>query len=143
MIEIARTIADSSAPPEEFYARWIDIDTHPEWATTMEWTRLDEPFAVGAHGWLKAKGGEAAPFVVTEVVEGRLFADDTTLDGATLRIRHEAQPRGTGSTLTITGLLDGPRRDDYAALIAADVQRSIETNLASLIARLESSQTLT
>lgn len=73
----------------------------------MEWTRLDEPFAVGAAGRLKAKGGEAAPFIVTEVVPGRVFADDTTLDGATLRIRHEAEPHGDGSMVTITGLIDG------------------------------------
>ena len=104
----------------------------------MEWTRLDEPFGVGAHGWLKAKGGEAAPFVVTEVVEGRAFADDTTLDGATLRIRHEAQPADGGSRLIITGLIDGPRRDEYASAIAGDVQASIEENLASLKAHLES-----
>jgi len=140
MIEIARTETHSSAPPEAFFARWADIDTHPEWAVTMEWTRLDEPFGVGAHGWLKAKDGDAAPFVVTEVVDGRVFADDTTLDGAVLRIRHEALPEDNGSRIVITGLVDGPRRDEYATMIADDVQRSIETNLTSLREQLEGSQ---
>lgn len=137
MIEIARTEGRSSAPPEAFYERWADIDTHHEWAVTMEYARLDEPFALGATGWLKAKGGDPAPFTVTEIIDGRVFADDTTLDGATLRIRHEAQPDGDGSRLIITGLIDGPRRDEYATAIADDVQQSIETNLASLTAHLE------
>lgn len=137
MIEIARTEAVSTAAPEAFYERWVDIDTHPQWATTMEWTRLDEPFALGARGWLKAIGGDAAPFVVTEAVEGRVFADDTQLDGATLRIRHAVEPEGDGSRVVITGYVDGERRDEYAAAIAADVQASIEENLASLKARLE------
>lgn len=139
MIEIARTESVSTAAPEDFYARWIDIDTHPEWATTMEWTRLDEPFGVGARGWLKAKGGEAAPFVVTEVEEGRVFADDTALAGATLRIRHSAVPSPEGARVVITAFIDGERRDEYAAAIRGDVQASIEENLASLQARLEAS----
>ena len=142
MIEIARTEAVSSAAPERFYERWADINTHTEWATTMEWTRLDEPYGVGARGWLKAKGGEVSPFVITEVVRGRVFADDTLLDRARLRIRHEAQPLHDpeypgGSRLIITGSVDGPRRDEYAAAIADAVQASIEENLASLKRHLE------
>ncbi|WP_297082271.1 hypothetical protein [uncultured Demequina sp.] len=142
MIEIARTEAVSSVAPELFYERWADINTHTDWATTMEMTRLEEPFGVGARGWLQAKGGEVSPFVITEVVRGRVFADDTLLDRARLRIRHEAQPlhdpeNPGGCRVIVTGLVDGPRCDEYATAIADAVQASIEENLASLKRQLE------
>lgn len=137
MIHIARAELTSSVPPERFVARWRDLATHPEWAAGMEYLRLDEPFAVGARGVLKVRGGHEAPFVVSEYVEARRYADRTILDGAELTVHHQAEPRGTGSALVLRAWLSGPRSAEYADAMRDDVQRSLEVDLAALVALLE------
>lgn len=138
MIEIARAELSSSASPERFVARWRDLATHPEWAAGMEYLRLDEPFAVGATGVLKVRGGHEAPFVVTEYVEGRLYADTTILDDAELTVHHSATPSGSGSALMLRAWLTGARAAEYADQMRDDVQRSLDTDLAALAWTLES-----
>lgn len=137
MIEVARTTARSAVPPHRFVERWCDLDTHVEWSTCMEYLRLDEPFGVGARGTLKAKGGDPAPFVVTDVVPGSAYADTTILDGAELTVRHEARLSGDGSRLTLTATLDGPDAQRWASQMGDGVQRDLEADLAALIALLE------
>ena len=138
MIEIAHADLSSSACPERFVARWRDLATHPEWATGMEYLRLNEPFAVGARGVLKVRGGHEAPFVVTEFVDGRLYADTTILDDAELTVHHSAAPSGSGSTLVLRAWLTGARAAAYADQMRDDVQRSLDADLASLARLLES-----
>lgn len=116
----------------------MDLATHPEWAAGMEYLRLDEPFAVGARGRLKVRGGHEAPFVVTEYVEGRSYADTTILDDAELTVHHSAVPSGSGSQLVLRAWLTGPRAAEYAAQMRDDVQRSLDTDLAALARMLES-----
>jgi hypothetical protein len=138
VIEIARAELSSPARPERFVERWRDLATHPEWAAGMEYLRLDEPFAVGATGVLKVRGGHEAPFVVTEYVEGRLYADTTILDDAELTVHHSATPAGSGSALVLRAWLTGARAAEYADQMRDDVQRSLDTDLAALARMLES-----
>lgn len=138
MIEIARATATSTVPPERFYERWVDLDTHAEWSTCMDYLRLDEPFAVGARGTLKSINGDPAPFVVGEVVPSTVYADTTLLDGAQLTVRHEARPSGGGSSLTLTATLDGEEAARWAEEMGDGVQRDLDADLASLVALLES-----
>jgi len=138
VIEIARTELSSSASPERFVARWRDLATHPEWAAGMEYLRLNEPFAVGARGVLKVRGGREAPFVVTEFVQGRLYADTTILDNAELTVHHSAEPSGSGSALVLRAWLTGARAGEYADELRDDVQRSLDVDLAALAWMLES-----
>lgn len=138
MIEIARTTARSAVPPHRFVERWCDLDTHAEWSTCMDYLRLDEPFGVGARGMLRSKGGDPAPFVVTDVVPGSAYADTTLLDGAELTVRHEARPSGEeGSHLVLTATLDGPDARRWASQMGDSVQRDLEADLAALISLLE------
>jgi hypothetical protein len=137
MIEIARIHGPSSAPPQEFFERWCDLETHAEWSTCMEYLRLAEPFAVGARGELKSIGGDPAPFEVTEVVPGRVYADATILDGARLTVRHEARAAHAVTDLLVTATLDGPLADEWATRLGDGVQRDIAADLAALTALLE------
>ncbi|KAF2417814.1 hypothetical protein [Microbacterium sp. B35-30] len=138
MIEIARAELSSTVSPERFVARWRDLATHPEWAAGMEYLRLDEPFAVGARGVLKVRGGHEAPFVVAEYVDGRLYADTTILDGAELTVHHSAVPSESGSALVLRAWLTGARAAEYADQMRDDVQRSLDADLAALARMLES-----
>lgn len=138
MIEIARAELSSTASPERFVARWRHLATHPEWAAGMEYLRLHEPFAVGARGVLKVRGGHEAPFVVAEYVEGRIYADTTILDGAELTVHHSAASSESGSALVLRAWLTGPRAAEYADQMRDDVQRSLDADLAALAMLLES-----
>jgi hypothetical protein len=147
MIEIARVTLTSTASPRQFFERWCDLPTHPEWAVSMESFRLDEPFAVGARGTLKVRGGHEAPFVVTECVPDRSYADTTILDGAELTVHHEAVPVGgegaesggdAGSHVTLRAWLTGDRAPELAALMRDEVQTSLDRDLRALARLLES-----
>lgn len=137
MIRVAHTTACASASPERFFARWCDLATHPEWSSSMEFLRLDEPFAIGARGVLKAKGGNPAPFMITAVEAGRIYADTTSLDGADLTVRHEAHPHDEGTRIVLLASLEGPRERELALQFGQDVQHSLETDLAALVRLLD------
>lgn len=109
----------------------------------MEYLRLDEPFAVGARGVLKVRGGHEAPFAVTEYIEGRVYADTTILDDAELTVHHSAAPSGSGSALVLRAWLTGSRAEEYAAQMRDDVQRSLDNDLAALAALLETEHPVT
>ena len=136
MIEIARTGRVSSASAAAFFERWCAIETHPEWAPSMEYFRLSEPFGIGARGVLKAVGGTEARFRVTAVGPGFVYADTTELDGAELTVHHEAVEAGEGTRVNLSAWLEGPREAEWA-LAMGDVQRSLERDLASLARILE------
>ena len=137
MIEIARTRRTSTASAALFFERWCAIETHPEWAPSMEYFRLAEPFGVGARGVLKSVGGDEARFRVTTVGPGFVYADTTELDGVELTVHHEALDTAEGTRVELYARLDGPREGDWALRIAEDVQHSLERDLASLARLLD------
>lgn len=67
---------------------------------------------------------------------GRLYADTTVLDGALMRVTHEALPLGSGSALELVGTLDGPRAEHYREEFA-DLAGALAGDLRRLIALLE------
>ena len=136
MIEVARVTAGSSAAPEQYYARWCDVATHPEWAPGMEFIRLDGPLVVGARGVMRTRAGQEAPYIVSDLVPGVVFEDTVVLDGAELVVRHQSLPRGTGSRLELRAHLKGPRAAERAGDLAG-LQEALETDLAGLVALVE------
>ena len=135
MIDVGSAAAVSSAPPAAFHAAWCDIESHPVWAGSMEYFRLDGPFEVGATGVLKSKGGEPARFRVVEVGD-RTYADATELHGADLVVHHEATTEGTGSALTIRAWVEGPAAAARAADVG-DISDGLQEDLESLVRLLE------
>lgn len=103
----------------------------------MEYFKLSEPFGVGARGVLKAIGGQEAPFRITTVGPGLVYADTTELDGAELTVHHEAVERLDGTEVTLSAWLDGPDEAQLARGMSAEVQHSLERDLAALAALLE------
>src|SRR4051794_34580982 len=109
MIEIARVTRSSIAPGSRFFERWCDLPSHPEWAPSMEYFVLDEPFGLGATGRSRAVGGAETRFTVTRLGPGWVYADTTDLDGARLTVLHEAVDGAHSTIVTLMGLLDGDR----------------------------------
>ncbi|MEU8820191.1 hypothetical protein [Actinoplanes sp. NPDC048796] len=133
MIEVARVSAESHVAPSYFYERWCDLATHQEWSASMEYLRLSEPLAVGARGVSKPNDGSPAPFMVTALEPGSVYADTTFLRGARLTVHHEARPLGEGSRLEVHAYLQGRRARVWARRMGNDVQQSLSTDLERLV----------
>src|SRR3954447_23808601 len=108
MTQIATATVTSSAPPSAFFARWADMASWPEWNLDTEWVRLDGPFAEGATGTLKPKGGPKVPFVVARLVDGEEFPDFSSLPGAPLPSRPLVPVAPAGTTVSVDVTLTGP-----------------------------------
>lgn len=102
----------TSADPVQIWARYADPSRWSEWDHDVRRASLDGPFAQGSTGTLTPASGPTTKFRVTELVEGRVFVDESRLPGATMTFGHElsAGPDGTTvltHTITISGPLSG------------------------------------
>ncbi|MET9286951.1 SRPBCC family protein [Nocardia beijingensis] len=136
MTIIATAHAISSAPPTAFFARWADVATWPEWNTDTEWVRLDGPFAEGATGTLRPKGGPKVRFVVARLTD-REFMDVSRLFGARLTFVHEVAVVDGRTTVTVTVSIDGPLRVLWTKILGADLAKSVQPDLDALVAVAE------
>lgn len=124
---------------EALFARWADVDTHPEWSKGLAWTRLDEPVRLGARGRLKPAGGPSFRFEVTELLADRVFADTSYLPGARLSFRHAAEPVDGGSSVHVSVDLSGPLAWLWTRVLggSAALQADIEKDLTALVELLQ------
>jgi hypothetical protein len=133
-IRIVAVSATSSAPPSAFFARWADMATWPQWNHDTEWVRLDGPFAEGATGKLKPKGGPVVRFVVERLVPGRSFVDVSSLLGARLVFDHTVHeaPDG-GTTVDVVVTLGGPLRRIWNLILGSGIRESAQGDLDALV----------
>lgn len=135
MTMIAAATATSTAAPEGFFARWADMATWPEWNQDTEWVRLDGPFAQGATGTLKPKGGPKVKFEVTKLTDTE-FIDVSKLIGAKLTFAHRITT-GDVTTIEVRVSIDGPLGWFWTKIMGADLAKSVQPDLAALIATVE------
>lgn len=139
MTTLATASVRSSAPASAFFDRWADMATWPQWNLDTEWVRLDGPFAEGATGVLKPKGGPEVPFVVETLVDGRRFTDVSRLLGARLVFDHVVTPHEDGGcTVDVTATLTGPLRPLWARVLGAGIAASAQPDLDRLAEVAES-----
>ena len=132
-LQLATASITSPAPASAFFERWADMATWPEWNTDTEWVRLDGPFAQGASGTLKPKGGPKVRFVVAELSEER-FLDVSRLLGARLSFDHRVSRLATGTRVEVTVTLDGPLARLWKLILGSDLQASLQPDLDRLAA---------
>ena len=140
---IAEATITSAAAPADFFARWADMATWPEWNADTEWVRLDGPFVKGATGVLKPKGGPKTKFFISELTDTE-FTDVSKLVGARLTFRHVVSAGSVGSAgsagtkVTVTVSLGGPLAFLWNGIlgkgIAATLQRDLEALAAAALA---------
>src|SRR4051794_7289579 len=140
MIEITKAQARSSAGPAAFFERWADMETWPEWNTDTEWVRLDGPFAEGATGVLKPRGGPKVRFVVQRLVPDREFVDVSLLVGARLTFAHAVTLRPDGGCdVDVTVSIAGPLRRLWSRILGNGFRATAQADLDRLVAVAESS----
>lgn len=131
--------------PEQLYARWVDVNSHPEWSTDLEWVEVPEPIRAGSKGQIKPREAKRPySFKVTEMShtgDTAVFADATPLSLARLVFRHSAKAVPNGSQVTVTCSVEGIMRSFWSRLLrsAADPV-GMRQDLTRLVALIEAEQ---
>ncbi|HEY2795990.1 MAG TPA: SRPBCC family protein [Micromonosporaceae bacterium] len=136
MTNIASAQATSTASADYFFARWADMETWPEWNSDTEWVRLSGPFATGATGVLKPKGGPRVPFVVASVTD-REFIDVSKLFGAKLTFAHAIDAEAGRTTISVEISMTGPMAWFWRTVLGKGLRSSVQADLDSLVATAE------
>jgi hypothetical protein len=136
MTTLATARASSTATPDYFFARWADMATWPEWNSDTEWVRLDGPFATGATGVLKPKGGPKVPFVIGSVTDSE-FVDISRLFGATLTFAHAIRAEAGRTTVAVEISMAGPMAWFWRMVLGKGLRASVQRDLDSLVAAAE------
>jgi hypothetical protein len=138
MTTITTAHATSTAPAERFFERWADMATWPDWNLDTEWVRLDGPFASGATGKLKPKGGPTVRFVVESVIPGKEFVDVSLLMGARLTFRHDVSTTPEGRTaVDVAVTIDGPLAWVWTRILGKGFRASAQPDLDRLVSVAE------
>jgi hypothetical protein len=136
MTTLAAASATSTAAPSAFFARWADMATWPEWNTDTAWVRLDGPFATGATGVLKPKGGPKVKFVVASLTDTE-FVDVSLLVGAKLTFAHAIEATTDGSRVSVEVSLAGPLAAVWNLVLGKGLKASLQADLDRLVATAE------
>jgi len=138
MKTIAEAHSDSTAPASDFFSRWADMDTWPQWNADTEWARLDGPFAEGSSGELKPKGAPKVRFVIERLVPGREFVDVSRLPGARLTFAHLVDPLPDGGcSIAVRVTIDGPLAPVWSRIMGSGLRESAGPDLERLVALVE------
>lgn len=134
---LASAAATSSAAPADFYVRWADHGSWPQWDPDTAWCRVDGPVVAGARGRLKPKGGPAVRFTVAVADPAGEYTDVSRLVGARLTFRHVARVESGVTRLSAVVTLDGPLAGVWARIMGAGFRASVPAALERLVALVE------
>lgn len=137
MTELARATATSSAPPDAFFARWVDHATWPDWSPDTEWVRLDGPVTTGTGGRLKPTSGPSVRFVISVCSPPGEYTDTSHLPGARLVFRHTATRVGDVTELHADVAISGPLSRVWALTLGRGFRTSAQDDLDRLVRLVE------
>lgn len=111
---------------------WTDV---ANWAfdSSIEWVRLEGPFASGTKGATKSPGLDPVHWVLTEVHAEKEATVEMSLDETTLRFhwRFEDSEQG-GTRITQRATLTGPKAEFFAQQAAPEFERGIPDGMRRL-----------
>jgi hypothetical protein len=140
MALITTAHAESTAAPAAFFARWADVGTWPDWNHDTQWVRLNGPFAQGATGVLKPKGGPKVKFVVERLIDDEQFDDVSVMPGARLTFSHRVTKRADGgSVIDVAISIAGPLSWLWRRILGGGFVRGAQPDLDRLVLVAETS----
>jgi polyketide cyclase/dehydrase/lipid transport protein len=113
---------ETVASPAAVWALWSDIGRWTEWDTSLTGIRMDGPFEPGGTGVMTIEGQGDLEFLLTDVVPGAGFTDETVLPVATLRFGHTMTPLPDGRLrVTHRVSIEGPAAQQLGPQVTEDV----------------------
>lgn len=95
---------------------------------------LHGPFAVGTEVSVTPQGQETMRSVITELVEGRSYADTTRFGDLVLLFRHTLVPLpGGGTRVTHQLCIDGPDADGVGPQLGPQISADFPTTMDELL----------
>jgi carbon monoxide dehydrogenase subunit G len=139
MSKTYRVVTDIHAAPDRVLAILCDVERWPEWTSTMTSVHRLDPgaFRVGCRAHVRQPKLKPAVWRVTEL-DARHFTWTTSGPGIRMTARHDVEPHGAGSRVTLSiefsGLLAwlaarvaGDLTQHYIAIEAEGLKRRSES----------------
>lgn len=118
---------------DSIWRLWIDVNNWTTWHGDLDFCKMDEPFAVGSHFYLKPKGVAPVRIEITEIKEGASFTDCTIFFGAKMFDTPELEATPEGLRLTNTLTVKGPLSFLWAKLVAENVAKTVPEENDALV----------
>jgi uncharacterized protein YndB with AHSA1/START domain len=129
---------DTSAPPEQVWRLWADVDAWPEWNGDIERIELDGSFAAGGRIVMTPPGQEAIELRIAEAVEPVLFVDEADLGDIVIRTTHRVERvENERARVTYRMEINGPAADTLGPQLGPAISADFPDTLAALVARAE------
>jgi uncharacterized membrane protein len=137
MIELGYAQATSARPADQFYSHWINLPGHSQWSSNVVSMRVDGPVRLGARGVTVPKKGPKARFVVSDLIDGRIYEDTTSLPGAKLVFRHEAHEESGTTRIVAYATVSGPLAFLWTRIVGPNIRADIQGDLDRLVKIVE------
>jgi Polyketide cyclase / dehydrase and lipid transport len=125
--------AQSKAPPEAVWGRYVDVENWREWSPKgVKESHLEGEFKAGSEGTSKAPHLPKGRFELIEVEPERRFASKGSLPGATLVFEHMLEPSDGGTRITHRATLDGPLGRLWSPIVGRIVERGLPDGVERL-----------
>lgn len=118
---------------EALWAVVTDVANWPKWNPHEEEARLDGSFVTGAKGWSKPKGGPAANWTITKVIDKQCWASESPLPGGKIAGENTYQSLGKDRLrCTRTISVSGPLVPIFWLYFGRIIKRDMYTTWAAL-----------
>jgi len=135
-------VGQTSATAESVWKVLRNLDEWSTWDTSMEWVRLEGPFAIGSTVVMKPIGqDEPINSVITAIVANERYADETQFEGVTLRFSHSLSATHHGTRVTHRLEIDGPACDQIAPALGPAITEDFPDAMEALLARAVAAET--
>jgi hypothetical protein len=110
-----------------------DIDNWTTWDTSMQEIKLTGPFEVGGTVAMTPIGQDPIVSTIVEIVEGRLYADETSFGGVTLRFSHTLEDVAEGTRIVHRLEITGDAADELGPEIGPQITEDFPEAMDGLI----------
>lgn len=137
MLIIKHTV-ETSASPEDIWQIWQDVKNWNTWDYGIEYSNINGPFAEGAKGVLKPKGGPLVHTQLTCVEPFKKFVDESKLFLARIVVSHYLA-QSAGKTLVTHQIeMKGPLAFLFAYLIGRTMKKNLPQEMETMVKKAES-----
>lgn len=112
---------------------WADVNRWAEWHGDLDYCKMEGPFEVGNHFFLKPKKVKPVKIVLKEVNEEESFTDCTAFWGAKMYDTHAMEETAKGLVLSNRITVTGPLAWLWIKLVAQGVAATVPEEMDALV----------